>query len=603
MSQKEGNLMVIKTNTKSEVTNNFSDLSKKIKSFFDKGVAVNNLAEIISESKIRENFLELSTYKMFSGERHLDGLYRLLKEGLEQEEISRRQFENLFKDYDSYRYHNAYLLDFHKSLARDTVLVYDLDENKFSINFRSDLDLYKLNLIILCKVTGPTLSAGPNILKGVSRAWIKYLVSNSDFNSDGGFSDELVELSGLLVDRLKRNSLDVIKQYYLDSDNSDTSRPALDVDDIQKLEKPVNNSLVTIEEILEFKRIFNDLNQNLKYDPNTSTVRSLIDFLYSLYFKDSSELSKKLRALIEKNFVYRHYIHNALGVDLDVSLDGAKEFVQKCFDKSSDIYRKAPDGDADIYIFGNSTCISYLLQNGFDFNDLFPEEQREVILDKMFVRTRGRGKELRLEELSCELADIVNADAFNFRALYNCYSSYRQVKISVSTLKEILLNNKKNVRKNIIEYFKDYNLLINPDESASSVSAPYSSSVSGLNSDKNQAELIYKAICDTFGKPKTVEISNSVKQDDKRPEQTASVSRLQTEMLLDSFGILEDPEIQLITTTPKEDFELPDIFEKFELIGKSDEVAVKALKSRPTIVISFGGFVGIPDILFWNNFK
>ena len=486
MSQKEGNLMVIKTNTKSEVTNNFSDLSKKIKSFFDKGVAVNNLAEIISESKIRENFLELSTYKMFSGERHLDGLYRLLKEGLEQEEISRLQFERIFKDYDSYRYHNAYLLEFYKSLARDTVLVYDLNEEKFSI---------------------------------------------------------------------------------------------------------------------KFKEIFNDLNQNLKYDPNTSTVRSLIDFLYSLYFKDSSELSKKLRVLIEKNFVYRHYIHNALGVDLDVSLDGAKEFVQKCFDKSSDFYRKAPDGDADVYIFGNSTCISYLLQNGFGFNDLFSEEQREVILDKMFVRTRGRGKELRLEELSCELTDIVNADVFNFRASYNCYSSYRQVKISVSTLKEILLNNKKNVRKNIIEYFKDYNLLINPDESASSVSAPYSSSVSGLNSDKNQAELIYKAIFDTFGKPKTVDVSNSVKQENKSPEQTASVSRLQTEMLLDSFGILEDPEIQMITTTPKEDFELPDIFEKFELIGKSDEVAVEALKSRPTIIISFGGFVGIPDILFWNNFK
>ena len=604
MSQKEGNLMVIKANTKNEVTNNFNDLSKKIKNFFDKGVAVNNLAEIISESKIRENFVELATYKMFGGgERHLDSLYRILKEGLEQDEIDRTKFESCFKDYYNYRFHSPYLLEFYTSLSRDTVLVYDLDKDKFSINFRSDIDSYKLNCIILCKVTGPTLSAGPNILKGVSRGWIKYLVSDSDFNSDGGFSEELVDLSSLLVERLKRISLDVIKKYCLDSDNSDSVSPDLDLVRIKEMEKPISNSLITTEEILEFKKIFNDLNQCLRFATDTSTNERIFEFLYSLYFKDSSELSKKLRVLIEENFVYRHFIHNSLGVDLDVSLDGAKEFVQKCFDKSSNFYRKAPDQDTDVYIFGDSTCISYLLENGFDFNDLFSEEQRDLVLDEMFSRSLERDKELKLEYMRDKLTNVVNAGAFNFRALYNQYSPYYQVTVTVSTLKKILLSNKENVQKNIIGYFTDYNILIYPDSSASSLTNSYSSSFSALNRAEKQTELIYRAICDVFGNPKTVEISNSVDKDNKSPEKTASVSRLQTKMFINSLGILDDPDIQLITTTPKEEFELPDIFDSFELIEKDNDVAFKDLQSKPTIVVKFGGLVSIRDILFWNNFK
>lgn len=430
--------MVIKTNTKTEVTDTFSDLSKKIKAFFDKDVAVNNLAGIISASKIRENFVELSTYKMFGGGRHLDNLYRILKEGLEQEEIDRFKFEPYFKDFDNYRYHSAHLTDFYTSLSRYTVLVYDLDENKFSINFRSDVVFYKMNRIVLCKVTGPTLSAGPNLLKGVSRGWIKYLVSDSDFNPDGSFSEELTDLSSLLVDRLKRNSLEVIKQYCLDSDTLDSSAQDLGVTKIQRAEKPINNPLVTTKEILEFKDLFTELNQSLRNGVNASTNESIFDFLYSLYFEDSSELSKKLRGLIEENFVYRHLIHNSLGVDLDVSLDGAKEFVQKCFDKTSNFYRKAPDQDTDVYIFGNSTCISYLLKNGFDFNDIFSEEQRNLILDEMFARSLNRYSELRLVSLSSELTNVVNSGAFNFQALYNTYSPYYEVDIPVSTLKGIL---------------------------------------------------------------------------------------------------------------------------------------------------------------------
>ena len=296
-------------------------------------------------------------------------------------------------------------------------------------------------------------------------------------------------------------------------------------------------------------------------------------------------------------------IHNSLGVDLDVSLDGAKEFVQKCFDKTSNFYRKAPDQDTDVYIFGNSTCISYLLKNGFDFNDIFSEEQRSLILDEMFARSLNRHKELRLVSLSSELTNVVNSGAFNFQALYNTYSPYYEVDIPVSTLKGILLSNTENVKKNIIEYFTDYNILIYPDNSASSISTPYSSSISGLNRSEKKAELIYKTICDTFGRPKAVEISNSIDQNDKSQSNSASVSRLQTKMLLNSLGLLDDPEIKLITVTQKDDFELQDIFNNFELIKKDNKVAIEELKSKPTILVNFDGSTSVQDILFWNNFK